>query len=83
VKVRVDPQRCQGHTPRAIIAPRIFRLSDIDGSSSVVCEVVPPDQDEPVHEAAHSCRERAIPVEETQNGSKRGIDHEKVREATA
>jgi ferredoxin len=82
VKVRVYPQRCQGHTLRAMIAPRIFQLSDIDGSFSVVCEVVPPDQEEPVREAAHSCPEQAILVEETQNGStKRGIDHEKVREA--
>ena len=64
MKVRVDPERCQGHTLCAMIAPDSFVLSDIDGTSSAVNEVVPPDQQDAVREAAHSCPEQAILIEE-------------------
>lgn len=60
MKVWVDPQRCQGHTLCAMIAPDSFQLSDIDGSSSAVNEVVPDDQVDQVREAAQSCPEQAI-----------------------
>jgi ferredoxin len=60
VKVWVDPERCQGHTLCAMIAPDSFQLSDIDGSSSAVNEVVPDDQVDQVREAAQSCPEQAI-----------------------
>ncbi|RFZ55683.1 Ferredoxin-2 [Mycobacterium marinum] len=62
VKVWVDPQRCQGHTLCAMIAPDSFQLSDIDGSSSAISETVPADQWDLVREAAHSCPEQAIVV---------------------
>lgn len=60
MKVRVDPERCQGHTLCAMIAPKSFELDEIDGHSSVVSEEVPADQEEQVSEAALSCPERAI-----------------------
>ena len=63
MKVRVDQEKCQGHTLCAMIAPDMFQLSDIDGSSSAVTEVVPADQIELVREAAHSCPEQAILIE--------------------
>ena len=64
MRVWVDPDRCQGHTLCAMIAPDMFQLSDVDGSSSALCEVVPADQEELVREAAQSCPEQAILVEE-------------------
>jgi len=64
VKVSVDGQRCQGHTLCSMIAPDSFVLSDIDGSSSPVSEDVPADQQDAVREAAHSCPEQAILIEE-------------------
>ena len=64
MKVRVDQERCQGHTLCAMIAPDMFQLSDIDGSSSPVTEEVPADQIEVVREAAHSCPEQAILIDE-------------------
>jgi ferredoxin len=64
VKVRVDQDRCQGHTLCAMIAPEMFQLSDIDGSSSAVTELVPADQEDLVREAAQSCPEQAILIEE-------------------
>ena len=84
MKIRVDPQRCQGHTLCAMIAPNMFQLSDIDGSWSPVSEVVPPDQEGLVREGAHSCPEQAIHVEEPQDGfTKVDVDPERTREMTA
>ncbi|OBF60619.1 ferredoxin [Mycobacterium sp. 852002-51971_SCH5477799-a] len=62
MKVSVDPERCQGHTLCAMIAPESFQLSDIDGSSSAVDEVVPADREDKVREAAQSCPEQAIMI---------------------
>lgn len=64
MKVRVDQDRCQGHTLCAMIAPEMFVLSDIDGSSSPVTEVVPAEQEALVREAAQSCPEQAILIDE-------------------
>jgi ferredoxin len=64
VKVWVDPERCQGHTLCSMIAPDSFRLSDIDGTSSAIDEVVPPDREDQVREAAQSCPEQAIIITE-------------------
>jgi ferredoxin len=60
MKVWVDPDRCQGHTLCSMVAPDSFQLSDIDGSSSAVSELVPSDQQDQVREAAQSCPEQAI-----------------------
>ncbi len=62
MKVRVDPERCQGHTLCAMRAPEVFELSEIDGHSSPVSEDVPTDQEDAVVEAVRSCPERAIGV---------------------
>ncbi|MCX2935047.1 ferredoxin, partial [Mycobacterium sp. CVI_P3] len=64
-KVRVDGARCQGHTLCSMIAPEMFVLSEIDGTASAVREVVPADQEALVIEAAHSCPEQAIVLEES------------------
>jgi ferredoxin len=66
VKVHVDADRCQGHTLCKMIAPDSFELDDVDGTSSPVSEVVPPDQEEAVREAVQSCPEQAIEIEESQ-----------------
>ncbi|CAJ1503568.1 ferredoxin [[Mycobacterium] kokjensenii] len=64
MKVFVDGKRCQGHTLCAMIAPNSFVLSDIDGTSSPVSEDVPAEHQDAVREAAHSCPEQAIRIEE-------------------
>ena len=48
----------------AMIAPDAFVLNDIDGTSSPVDEVVAPGLEGAVREAAHSCPEQAITIEE-------------------
>jgi ferredoxin len=62
VKVQVDPERCQGHTLCAMIAPESFELDDIDGHSTAVSEDVAADREEQVTEAVHSCPEQAITI---------------------
>ena len=62
MKVRVDPERCQGHTLCAMIAPEVFRLDDIDGHSSPVSEEVPAGQEAKAAEAVRSCPEQAISI---------------------
>jgi ferredoxin len=83
MKLWVDPMRCQGHTLCAMIAPEMFVLNDVDGSSSAVCEVVPADQEELVREAAHACPEQAIFIEESQNGTAVSAGHVKTTEVRA
>jgi ferredoxin len=62
VKVTVDPERCQGHTLCAMIAPKVFELDEIDGHSSPVSEDVPAGQEDKVRQAVQSCPEQAISV---------------------
>lgn len=62
MKVRVDSERCQGHTLCAMRAPKVFELSEVDGHSSPIDETVPDDQQDRVVEAVRSCPERAISV---------------------
>lgn len=81
VKVRVDSQRCQGHTLCAMIAPEMFELSDIDGSSSAVREIALPDQENAVLEAAHSCPEQAIVID-LESRSAVGNRHGTTKETT-
>ena len=84
MKVRVEPDRCQGHTLCAMIAPDMFALSDLDGTSSAVREAVPLDQEAEVQEAARSCPEQAIRIEDaTQGFSAITNGHGKTRETTS
>ena len=48
MKVRVDPERCQGHTLCFMRAPEAFELSEIDGHSTPVADEVPEDRREAV-----------------------------------
>lgn len=64
MKVRVDPNICQGHTLCAMTAPSLFQLSDEDGHASAINEDVPAGQEELAREAARSCPEQAIVITE-------------------
>lgn len=59
MKVRVDPDICQGHTLCAMTAPELFELSDIDGHAHAVSEDVT-DSETLAKEAARTCPEQAI-----------------------
>jgi len=64
MKVRVDEQRCQGHTQCNFTAPELFGLRDEDGHSFARHEQVPPGMDELARLAAESCPEQAIVITE-------------------
>jgi ferredoxin len=64
VKVRVDPDRCQGHTLCAFAAPELFKLREEDGHSYVEDEVVPAGLEDKARAAAATCPEQAITIEE-------------------
>jgi ferredoxin len=60
MKIRVDPEKCQGHTLCAMRAPQLFELDEVDGHSTAVVDEVPADQEPDAQEAANSCPEQAI-----------------------
>ncbi|MCD0452945.1 ferredoxin [Actinocorallia sp. API 0066] len=60
MKVRVDPQLCQGHTLCAMNAPDLFALRDEDGHAYALGEDVPADLEPQAKEAARSCPEQAV-----------------------
>jgi ferredoxin len=61
MKVRVDPELCQGHTLCAMAAPDLFTLSDIDGHAQPTIEGdIPLDQEQAAKEAVWSCPEQAV-----------------------
>ncbi|AYJ50379.1 ferredoxin [Rhodococcus sp. P1Y] len=64
MRVRVDSDRCQGHTLCAMAAPAVFELNDMDGHASVATDPVPPGLESPVRSAQQSCPEQAIEVED-------------------
>ncbi|HEV2370058.1 MAG TPA: ferredoxin [Acidimicrobiales bacterium] len=63
MRVRVDPQICQGHTLCALAAPDVFGFDEDDGHAYVRSEVVDDGHTEAVRRAAATCPEGAIFVE--------------------
>jgi ferredoxin len=62
VHVRIDPNKCQGHTLCAIAAPSVFHLREDDGHAFVSDAEVSPDLESAVLDGAETCPERAIEV---------------------
>jgi ferredoxin len=59
MRVRVDPDRCEGHARCWGICPEVFSLDD-EGRATVVRNEVPPELEAKVHDAVRNCPERAI-----------------------
>ncbi|HLN16291.1 MAG TPA: ferredoxin [Acidimicrobiales bacterium] len=64
MKVRIDPDVCQGHTLCNLAAPKVFSLREEDGHAYVADEDVPADQEELVRKAVLTCPEGAISIDE-------------------
>lgn len=62
MRIRVDQDKCQGHTLCAMRAPDLFELSEIDGHSSAVADEIPAGQEADALDAVRSCPEQAISV---------------------
>ena len=64
MRVRVDPERCQGHSRCYSLAPEVFDVDD-DGFAYVLVEgELPADLEAKAVLAVENCPERAITVEE-------------------
>jgi ferredoxin len=63
MRVRVDPEACQGHGVCQLSAPGNFDWRDEEVQSYAVSEKVSPEDEAAVLLAAQSCPERAICVE--------------------
>lgn len=62
MKLKVDSNRCQGHTLCRLVAPDLFALSDIDGHASPTVDEIPEDMIGVAQNAADGCPEQAISV---------------------
>jgi ferredoxin len=63
MKVKVDPEKCQGHNRCHALAPRIFDLDEL-GYSVVIVDEVPTELEDLALRAVRNCPERAISVVE-------------------
>ncbi len=64
MRVRVDANKCQGHTLCNRVAPELFRLRDEDGHAEAVTPEVPKELEEKARKAMRGCPEQAIAIEE-------------------
>ena len=64
MRASVDAEVCQGHALCTMNAPDLFRLRDDDGLAYVDDETVPPGQEDAARQAAASCPEMAISIED-------------------
>ena len=65
MKLRIDPERCQGHGRCYDLAPGLFGDDD-EGYGMVLGDgVVPPDLERDARLAVANCPEQAIEVEES------------------
>lgn len=64
MRVRVDQQKCQGHTLCNRVAPDLFLLRDDDGHAYVESEDVPEEFRAVALRAQAACPEEAIRVED-------------------
>ena len=63
MKVRVDRERCRGLGNCVVVAPTVFRLDEAD--KAVVTDPLSVDDDK-LFEAAESCSENAIVLEDNE-----------------
>ena len=61
MKIRVDPDKCQGHARCYGLAPEIFDVDDY-GLASVIVDEVPPELEEKARLAMANCPEYAIEI---------------------
>jgi ferredoxin len=59
VRIRVDPDKCQGHARCYGLAPELFAVDDY-GQSTVIVDEVPTDLEDKARLAIANCPEYAI-----------------------
>ena len=64
MKIKVDPDKCQGHNRCKAIAPPLFDLDEYGNASEANGGVVPPEWEEKARLAVANCPEFAIEIVE-------------------
>ena len=64
MKVRVDPDRCEGHSRCHSLAPELFELDDLGSATAVGDGAVPPEMEDRARLAAANCPEHAVEIVE-------------------
>lgn len=62
VRVRVDPEKCQGHNRCKALAPALFELDEYGSAKEVGDGVVPESQLEAAYLARANCPEMAVEI---------------------
>ena len=62
LRVRVDRERCQGHTRCYAVAPELFELDDLGNAREVGDGLVPPELGEKARLAVANCPEEAVSI---------------------
>lgn len=62
LKVKVDPERCQGHARCAALAPALFRLDELGNAHEIGDGTVPEALVDKAYLAKANCPELAIEV---------------------
>lgn len=63
MKVKVDHDLCSGDGICEELCPAVFKMND-DDQADVIVDEVPADEEDAVREAAESCPEECIYIEE-------------------
>jgi ferredoxin len=66
-RIRVDPDKCQGHNRCYSLAPDLFDIDDLGTSSARGDGTVPPDLLDKARRAVANCPEYAITLEEVES----------------
>ena len=64
MKVKVDKDKCSGCGTCAATCDQVFELPDGEDVAKVIVDVVPPEAEDEVREAADMCPDDAITIEE-------------------
>ncbi len=64
MKVRVDPDRCEGHARCHALAPELFEPDDFGNATAVGDGAVPPGMEGRARLAAANCPEYAVEIVE-------------------
>jgi ferredoxin len=64
VKVRVDPEKCEGHNRCYSLAPELFDIDDLGYAAAKGYGVVPPELEDKANLAAANCPEYAVIIED-------------------
>jgi len=62
MRIRVDPDKCQGHSRCYSIAPDLFDIDDYGNSTARNDGEVPADREDAARLAVRNCPEQAIEV---------------------